>query len=65
MEDKQVGKPINVAVFVDYENIYRSLLNSKTNVLRLAFFEKLRKWCAEHPGYHDDAAEFDHRRHTR
>ncbi|MGN0978275.1 MAG: NYN domain-containing protein [Faecousia sp.] len=48
MEDKQVGNPINVAVYIDYENIYRSLLKSKTNVLRLAFFEKLRKWCSEH-----------------
>ena len=40
--------PINVAVFIDYENVYRALLQERTNVLRLAFFEKLRRWCAEH-----------------
>ena len=32
----------------DYENVYKALLEEKTNVLRLAFFEKLRKWCSEH-----------------
>lgn len=42
------GTPINVAVFIDYENVYRALLEQHTNVLRLAFFEKLRKWCSEH-----------------
>lgn len=41
------NKPINVAVFIDYENVYKGLLQQKTNVLRLAFFEKLRKWCSE------------------
>ena len=41
------NKPINVAVFIDYENVYKELLQQKTNVLRLAFFEKLRKWCSE------------------
>ncbi len=40
--------PINVAVFIDYENVYRALLEQHTNVLRLGFFEKLRKWCANH-----------------
>lgn len=48
MADKQSVSPINVAVFIDYENVYKSLLKSQTNVLRLAFFEKLRKWCSEH-----------------
>ena len=48
MEDKQIGVPTNVAVFIDYENVYKALLEEKTNVLRLAFFEKLRKWCSEH-----------------
>lgn len=48
MEDKQITTPVNVAVFIDYENVYKALLQEKTNVLRLAFFEKLRKWCAEH-----------------
>lgn len=48
MEDNQIGVPTNVAVFIDYENVYKALLEEKTNVLRLAFFEKLRKWCSEH-----------------
>lgn len=48
MEDKQIEIPTNVAVFIDYENVYKALLEEKANVLRLAFFEKLRKWCSEH-----------------
>lgn len=48
METGQNITPINVAVFIDYENVYRALLEQHTNVLRLAFFEKLRKWCSEH-----------------
>lgn len=48
METEQNGIPINVAVFIDYENVYKALLERHTNVLRLAFFEKLRKWCSEH-----------------
>lgn len=43
---EQKDAPINVAVFIDYENVYRALLQERTNVLRLAFFEKLRSWCA-------------------
>lgn len=39
------ARPINVAVFIDYENVYRTLLENHTNVLHEAFFEKLRKWC--------------------
>lgn len=46
MAEKE-STPINVAVFIDYENVYRSLLGERTNVLRLGFFEKLRKWCSE------------------
>lgn len=46
METEQSNTPINVAVFVDYENVYKALLEQHSNVLRLAFFEKLRKWCA-------------------
>lgn len=46
MAEKE-STPINVAVFIDYENVYRSLLEERTNVLRLGFFEKLRKWCSE------------------
>lgn len=37
----------NVAVFIDYENVYKTLLYKYTNVLRLAFFEKLRIWCKD------------------
>lgn len=48
METEQNNTPINVAVFIDYENVYKALLEQHTNVLRLAFFEKLRKWCSEH-----------------
>lgn len=48
MQDRPNASPSNVAVFIDYENVYKALLGEKTNVLRLAFFEKLRKWCAEH-----------------
>lgn len=48
MEDKQIKVPTNVAVFIDYENVYKALLKEKTNVLHLAFFEKLREWCTEH-----------------
>lgn len=46
METEHSNTPINVAVFVDYENVYKALLEQHSNVLRLAFFEKLRKWCA-------------------
>lgn len=46
-EDKSTT-PINVAVFIDYENVYKALLAQHTNVLHLGFFEKLRKWCADH-----------------
>lgn len=35
----------NVAVYVDYENIHKTLIKTKTNVLRKGFFEKLRTWC--------------------
>ena len=35
----------NTAVFIDYENIYKSLLYEYKNLLRLGFFEKLRVWC--------------------
>lgn len=42
MEDKQIGVPTNVAVFIDYENVYKALLEEKTNVLRLAFL-KIKK----------------------
>lgn len=31
MEDKQIGVPTNVAVFIDYENVYKALLEEKTN----------------------------------
>lgn len=37
----------NVAVFIDYENVYKTLLAQHTNILRKSFFEKLRKWCSE------------------
>ncbi|MBE6595410.1 MAG: NYN domain-containing protein [Ruminococcaceae bacterium] len=39
-------KTTNVAVYIDYENIHKTLTKSNTNVLRKGFFEKLRAWCA-------------------
>ncbi len=36
----------NVAVYVDYENIHKTLIKRNTNILREGFFEKLRAWCA-------------------
>ncbi|MBD5559044.1 MAG: NYN domain-containing protein [Clostridia bacterium] len=47
MKTKRTEPPVNAAVFIDYENVYRALLKQRTNVLRCAFFEKLRKWCAD------------------
>lgn len=41
-------QPVNVAVFIDYENVYKCLLEQNQNMLRLAFFEKLREWCRIH-----------------
>ena len=35
----------NVAIYIDYENVYKTLLNQRKNLLRLGFFEKLHKWC--------------------
>ena len=37
----------NVAIYIDYENIHKTLLRSKTNMLRNGFFEKLRSWCSK------------------
>lgn len=38
----------NVALFIDYENICKTLLKKHTNVIRLGFFEKFRRWCKNH-----------------
>lgn len=37
----------NVAIYVDYENIHKTLIKTKTNILREGFFEKIRKWCLD------------------
>lgn len=37
----------NVAIYIDYENVYKTLLFRHTNLLRLGFFEKMHKWCKE------------------
>lgn len=42
---KDVEEFHNVAVFIDYENIYKTLLPEHKNLLRMGFFEKLRDWC--------------------
>lgn len=41
------AKTTNVAVYIDYENIHKTLLKNNENVLRIGFFEKLRVWCKE------------------
>ena len=38
----------NVAIFIDYENVHKTLLNSNTNAIREGFFEKLKIWCKDH-----------------
>ena len=35
----------NVALFIDYENVYLNLLKENRNVIRDGFFEKIREWC--------------------
>ena len=40
-------KTTNVAVYIDYENIHKTLIKKNENVLRIGFFEKLRVWCKE------------------
>lgn len=35
----------NILVYMDYENIHNTLLMEERNLLRIGFFEKLRKWC--------------------
>lgn len=37
----------NVAIFIDYENVHKTLLNSNTNAIREGFFEKLKIWCKD------------------
>lgn len=39
------NKFYNVALFIDYENVCRTLLKQYTNVIREGFFEKVRTWC--------------------
>lgn len=36
----------NVALFIDYENVYKSLRKEYKNPIRMGFFEKIRIWCA-------------------
>lgn len=45
MENKDL---YNVALFIDYENVYRNLLEENRNVIREGFFEKIREWCSVH-----------------
>lgn len=39
------NKLYNVAIYIDYENVYKTLLGQNKNLLRLGFFEKIQKWC--------------------
>ncbi len=36
---------VNVAVFIDYENVHINILEHSTNTLRQGFFEKMRMWA--------------------
>lgn len=38
----------NVALFIDYENVYFNLLEDNRNTIRDGFFEKIREWCKKH-----------------
>lgn len=38
----------NVAIFIDYENVHKTLLDNYTNAIREGFFEKLKIWCKDH-----------------
>ncbi len=35
----------NIVIYIDYENIHKTLLFENKNFLGIGFFEKLRKWC--------------------
>lgn len=35
----------NVAIYIDYENVYKSMAKQHKNLLREGFFEKIQKWC--------------------
>lgn len=35
---------INAAVFIDYENVHKALVDKNTNVIRDGFFDKMREW---------------------
>lgn len=38
----------NAAVFIDYENVHKTLLESNRNAIRDGFFDKIRAWFKEH-----------------
>lgn len=44
----ETNKFYNVALFIDYENVSRTLLKQHQNIIRLGFFEKFRQWCKNH-----------------
>jgi uncharacterized LabA/DUF88 family protein len=46
--ESNTNKFYNVALFIDYENICKTLIKQHTNVIRLGFFEKFRVWCKLH-----------------
>ena len=35
----------NVAIYIDYENVYKTLALQYKNLLREGFFEKIQQWC--------------------
>lgn len=42
VDDKQCN---NAALFIDYENVYKTLRLQRKNIIRLGFFERIRSWC--------------------
>lgn len=47
-EESRYNEFYNVALFIDYENVCKTLLKQYTNVIREGFFEKFRQWCKNH-----------------
>ncbi len=37
----------NVAIYIDYENVYKTLAVQHKNLLREGFFEKIQSWCKD------------------
>lgn len=42
-----MGEKKNVMIFIDYENLHKTLIKNNQNLIGTLFFEKLKKWCEE------------------